>query len=82
MEKGPFSGVNPQLVREWKAGYDEHNRFVLEERRNASYQDRFQSLTAIWRQAAYLGIAKSDDYNLTVNDTWQRLRQVYCERHG
>ncbi len=82
MEKGLFSGLNPQLVREWKAGYDDHNEFVLQERRSATYQDRFKSLTAIWRQSVFLGHAGTDDYDLAVNNTWQRLRQAYSERHG
>jgi len=50
-----MSKMDPKAVREWKAGYDDHNRWVLEERRKATYQERFKSLCANRRQAEFLG---------------------------
>ena len=74
--------VDPVLFRQWKAGLDELNRIDLEERRRASYKERVAGLTAIWRQAAFLGHLEPGPMDLTVNDTWQRLRKAYAKRHG
>jgi len=74
--------VDPELFRQWKAGLDEHNRIVLEERRRATYQERFANLSAIWRQARFLGHLEPGPLDLSVNDTWQRLRRAYFQRHG
>jgi hypothetical protein len=46
------------------------------------YSRNGEVLTAIWRQSVFLGHAGTDDYDLAVNNTWQRLRQAYSERHG
>ncbi|MFX8999783.1 hypothetical protein ABTN27_20655, partial [Acinetobacter baumannii] len=62
--------LDAKLVKEWKAGYDAANKFQLEERRRATYQERFVGLQAIWRQAAFLGIKPSESYDLSVNDIW------------
>lgn len=61
---------------------EEHNRLVLAERRNSTHRERFASLCAIWRQAEFLGHLKPEPIDLTVNDTWQRLRKAYFERHA
>ena len=80
------STVTPKIDRDmlklWKAGMDEMNQMDLTERRSAAYRERFASLTAIWRQAAFLGQLTPKPLDLTVNDTWQRLRKAYKERHA
>ncbi|MEI8283179.1 MAG: hypothetical protein WCG75_12295 [Armatimonadota bacterium] len=82
MSKGGMFGDDPQLVREWKAGYDAHNEFVLEERKAASYQDRIRSLILIWSQAKFLGIARLEPEDMEVNDIWQRLRLAHLRKSG
>ena len=77
-----MSRIDPELFRRWKSGLDELNRTEREERQNASYKERFASLTAIWRQAAFLGHLEPKPLDLTVNETWQRLRLAYKKRHA
>lgn len=78
-----MSNIDPELFQRWKTGHEAHNRFVLEERRRATYQERFASLVRIWERAASLGFMDArKPYDLSVNDTWQRLRAAYFERHG
>ena len=68
--------MDAKTVLEWKAGYDALNRSEIEERRQASYRDRFRSLGAIWRQAQFLGLLNKESLDLSVNDTWQLLRKA------
>ncbi len=72
--------LDPKMVRQWKAGYDSHNEFVLQERRIATYQERMLSLTATWSQENLLGFKSSDEVDLTVNDIWQKLKLAYFNR--
>src|SRR5271155_1105364 len=74
-----MSRVDPELFLKWKRGLDAFNEFELEERRNASYRQRFDSLTRIWRQSVFLGHAEPKPPDLSVNDIWQRLRVAYSE---
>ena len=66
----------------WKRGLDAHNLVVLEERKNANYRERFQSLIHIWRMASEMGLSGQKTEDLSVNDTWQRLRRAYFQRHA
>lgn len=82
----PKSPIAPKIDREmllrWKAGMDEINRIDLEERRRASFSQRLASLSAIWRQAEFLGQLTPKPLDLSVNDTWQRLRKRYRDLHA
>ena len=73
--------IDPEQFRIWKDGMDAANKIQLAEQRNATYADRFRSLTAIWRQASFMGQTKPSAIDFSVNDTWQRLRQAYFEVH-
>ena len=70
------------MLKRWKAGMEEMNRLDLEDRRNATHSQRLASLVALWRQGEFLGLLTPKPLDLTVNDTWQRLRHRYQERYG
>ena len=72
--------MDAKQVREWKAGYDELNRWELEERRKATPQERFQSLLVIWRRAQLLGHLGPKEQDLEVMKVWQALREAHARR--
>ena len=57
--------IDPEQFRIWKDGMDAANKIQLAEQRNATYADRFRSLTAIWRQASFMGQTKPRDRKST-----------------
>ena len=77
-----MSEMDPQRVREWKAGYDEMNRFVDEERRRATPAERYGSLKQIWAMARELHLFKPKETDIEVFARWQRLRAAYLRTHG
>lgn len=64
-------------VRKWKARYDAFNLWEEEQLRLQTHQDRFQSLVAIWSQAALLGHLGPKEIDLTVTEKWNALRTAY-----
>lgn len=72
--------MDAKLVREWKAAYDAHNQWELEQQRLSAPQERFQSLVAIWRQASLLGHLGPKEPDLEVAQVWQALREGYERR--
>jgi hypothetical protein len=75
--------MDAKQVREWKAGYDAMNAFVLEERRTATYQERFKALVAIWNLARGLrSHLRPKQGDLKVAEAWQTLRARYAERNA
>jgi hypothetical protein len=56
------------------------NAFVLQERRAATYQERFCSLQSLWQFGRTLGVNNAPPLDLSVNDKWQKLRKAHYER--
>ncbi len=66
--------MDPNLVKEWKRGYDEVNRFTDAERRDATYAQRYRDLKALWRRASNMRLFKSKPVDEEVMERWNLLR--------
>ena len=74
--------MTAKMVREWKAGYEEVNRVVLEEKRQTSPEKRLRDAERLLDQLrAWNRLPKRED-NLEYHLKWQRLREKWSERHG
>jgi len=69
-----------EQVLQWKAGMEAMNAFVLQERKAATYQERFRSVQSLWQFGRTLGVNSAPPLDLSVNDKWQKLRKAHDER--
>lgn len=72
--------MDAELVRKMKAGYDELNRFELEERRAASVVTRMNQLDSTWRLARELNLSLAPKpFDENENAQWTKLRKAVSE---
>ncbi len=72
--------MHPQTVKEWKARYDAHNLFVLEEARNRTVAERYQRLLGFVTSLSKLGLLKPREDDLEFHLRWQKARECMREK--
>lgn len=73
--------MDPQMVREWKANYDAHNEFVLEEIRNKTAKERFDGLVRLRRRLALIRPGTGPASDWAEHAAWSELQEKWLERN-
>jgi hypothetical protein len=88
LESTPHEPIAPKIDREmlkrWKAGMEEHNQIVLEEKRNQTPAERMKGMMAFPRSHAYIGIEREKPgrrtHRVPYSEVQERLRERHPER--
>jgi len=71
-------------IRQWKAGMEAGNEFVLEQKRNQTPEQRMKGLMAFLGSHAYIGIDREKPdrrtHRMPYGEIQERLRDRHTER--
>ena len=74
--------MDPDVVREWKRGYDELNHIQDEEQRSRTSIERLIQIDRIWLISKEMGIVQSpNEFDVELNEKWNDLRRSHLERN-
>lgn len=70
--------MDKEVVKAWKAGLEEANRFVIEEKRNRSSKERFRILAMMQGDSICLRHKREDDLDFHL--IWNRARRRWLAK--
>lgn len=73
--------MDAKLVRQWKAGFEEVNRFTLEEARARTPAERLALLQSHLRQLGELGLLRTKGEDLEFHIRWQSVRERFLSKN-